>query len=292
MGNGVAVSVIHRKRESDESAMSRRRFGAVAAAAATMSMLPACLGARDSLIEKGEPVDTGRRRFDAYFEEVAKLRDEVEELDSDLFPLRQPLVEELSLDVDVALGDLLDATKKRVGVVKDFGLTMTLRLRPTPTVIDERGELEADDKQETLIKAIEESANRAMQSFDQYSELLDKASELQKRRGDLAERIEKLPPDVDKSLVEREIVGAGVVLRKAEQKLLRDTRTISHFLIGLVQSVDTGATEAHAAKCAEAIAFKEENKKKKPKPRPRWRPRGGPRPRPRPKPAGGGDFEM
>jgi hypothetical protein len=174
---------------------------------------------------------------------------------------------------------------------------MTLRLRPTPKVVDERGNLEAGEKQETLIKAIEESANRAMQSFEQYTALLDKASALEKKRGDLAERIDKLPPDVDKSAIEREIVGAGVVIRDSEDKLLRSTRTISHFLVGLVAASDTGATDARETRCDEAIAFHEENKKKpKPRPRPRWRPpRGGARPRPaapKPKPAGGGDFEM
>lgn len=264
-------------------------------AAAALSSVTGCLGARDSLIERGETVDTGRKRFDDYFEEVAALREEVEKLDPDLFPLRQPLVEELDLSVDVALGDLLEATKKRAEKARDFGISMTLRLKPTPKVLDERG-LEAGEKQETLIKAIEEAANRAMQTFEEYTALLDKAAALEKTRSDLADRIDKLPPTVDKDLVEREIVGAGVVIRDAETKLLRSTRTISHFLVGLVAAADTGATDARETRCDEAIAFHEENKKKpKPKPRPRWRPpRGGgrPRPAPRPKPAGGGDFEM
>ncbi len=294
MGDCVAVSVTRKT-------WSRRGL-MMAAAAASLSQSTGCaLFATDSLIEQGEPVDTGRRRFDAYFEAVGALRDKVDKLDSDLFPLRQPLVEELDLSVDVALGDLLDATRKRVGKMGDFGVTMTLRLRPTPTVVDERGELEADDKQESLIKAIEESANRAMQSFADYSALLDQANELDNKRAELAERIDKLPPDVDKDLVEREIVGAGIVLRESEKRLIKDTRTISHFLVGLVASVDTGAIGARQTRCEEAIAFQAENKKKKkkkakPKGRPRWRPRPGRRPaappKPRPRPGGGGDFEM
>jgi hypothetical protein len=290
MGNGIAVSVTKSK------IIGRRRFGSLLGALA-LSHTVGCLGARDSLIEKGERVDTGRRRFDAYFEEVAELRDEVEKLDSDLFPLRQPLVEELDLSVDVALGDLLEAAKKRANKVRDFGVSMTLRLRPVPTVDNEVGELESGEKQETFIAAIEESANRAMKTFEEYSALLDKAAALDRKRNDLAERIDKLPPDVDKSLIEREIVGAGKVIRKSEKKLLKDSRTISHFLVGLVASVDTGATAAHDEKCAEAIAFHEENKKKKRKPRPRrrWRPPAGgrrPAPKPKPKPPAGGDFEM
>lgn len=289
MGNGAAVPV--KNGSSPDRRVPRRTLGALL----SLALLAGCIGGRDSLIEKGERVETGRRQFDAYFEEVGDLRDAVEKLDPDLFPLRQPLVEELDLSVDVALGDLLDATQKRVTKVRDFGISMTLQLRPTPRVIDERGELEADDKQETLIKAIEESANRAMQSYTQYSELLEKANELGKQRADLADRIDKLPPTVDKDLVEREIVGAGVVIRDAENKLLRNTRTISHFLVGLVTSVDTGATASHETRCAEAIAFHEENKKKPQpkKPTPRWRPRPGTRPAaPAPRPKPGGDFEM
>jgi hypothetical protein len=285
---------------SRRKTIKRRNFGALLALLA-VAPTTGCLFSTGSLIEKGESVETGRRRFDNYFEEVSALREKVDKLDSDLFPLRQPLVEELDVSVDIALGDLLEETKKRVTKAKDFGVSMTLRLRPTPTVVEGRGDVESEDKQATLIKAIEESANRAMQSFEQYSLLLDEASALDKKRAELAERIDKLPPDADKGLIEREIKGAGVVIRGTEKKLIKDTRTISHFLVGLVASVDTGATESHQTRCDEAIAFHEQNKKKpKPKPRgrPRWRPRPGggrpaaPKPAPKPKPAGGGDFEM
>lgn len=288
MGNGVAVSV-------RPKTFNRRGFGALLVLL-TVPQSAGCLFSTGSLIEKGERVETGRSRFDTYFEEVSALRDDVDKLDEDLFPLRQPLVEELDVSVDIGLGPLLSTTKQRVSKAKDFGVTMTLRLRPTPLVMQGRGDVEAEDKQATLVKAIEESANRAMKTFEEYTALLDRAAALDKKRGELAERIDKLPPDVDRDLVEREIKGAGVVIRRSEKKLIQSTRTISHFLIGLVAAVDTGATESHQARCDEAIAFFDENKKKPPapKPKPRWRPQPGPRPaapRPTPKP-GGGDFEM
>jgi hypothetical protein len=296
MGNGAAVPVTDRNQR-------RRTFLTQLACAASALALPGCLGRGESKIENGETVTTGRRQYDAYFEKVSELRDSVEKLDSDLFPLRQPLVEELSLDVDVALSVLLAATKERVAKMRDFGVSMTLQLRPTPRVIEDKTGLEADEKQATLIKAVEESANRAMQSYEQYAAMLDEAGALEKQRSDLADRIDKLPPNVDKSLIEREIVGAGVVLRDTEKKLLGNTRTITHFIVGLVSSVDTGATEGYDAKCAEAIALQGDKNKPTPKPKPGWRPPAGPRPAPRPRPApgprpapapkpGGGDFEM
>jgi hypothetical protein len=291
------------------SLTNRRQFSTIMVLGPSLfgsSVLGGCfLTTKSSKLEDGERVDTGRKSFDDYFAQVADLRDKVKELDSDLFPIRRPLVEEMDLDVDVALGRLLDETRKRVGKFKDYGITLSLLLRPTPKVLEERGSLEADQKDETLIKAIEESAVLAMQTFREYSMLLDQADALDKQRGPLADTIDKLPPDTDKGLVEREIVGAGRVLDKAEQKLLRDTRTLSHFLVGLVDAVDSGAMESHEQKCEDAIARKPapvEQPKTKPKPRP-WRPPPRPTgagtppptptptpPRPRPKP--GGDFEM
>jgi hypothetical protein len=280
-----------------------RRVGHLLLVAACL--LPGCLGKSESKIEKGETVETGRRNFDEYFAEVTELRQKVEGLDSDLFPLRKPLVESMELDVDVALGSLLEETRKRVTKYRDYGISLTLQLRPTPQVIEDRGDLEPDQDDESLVKAIEESAQLAMQVFVEYTQLLNKASELDAQRSELAERIDKLPPNIDKELVGRELVGAGRVLKKTEEKLLRDTRTVSHFLIGLVDAVDTGAMTARQTKCDEAIAAVKSDPKPAPKP-PRGR-GGVPRPRPvvprptgpaqpvpapPPRPKPGGDFEM
>jgi hypothetical protein len=275
------------------------------------ALLVGCVKKGESQIEKGEHVETGRRNFDEYFEEVSSLREKVDGLDSDLFPLRKPLVEMMELDVDVALGTLLEETKKRVGKFHDYGISLTLQLRPTAQVIEDRGDLEPDQRDESLVKAIEESAQLSMQVFTEYSQLLNKAAELDAQRGELADRIDKLPPTYDKELIGREIVGAGKVLKKTEEKLLRDTRTVSHFLLGLVDAVDTGALAARQTRCEEAIAAVKEEPKPVTKPRPGRPPRprpAGPRPTaprptgpvppspvptpqpPRPKP--GGDFEM
>jgi len=248
-------------------------------------------GGGASLLEQGKPVDTGRREFDRYFERVAELRDQVEALDSDMFQLRERLVEEMNLDVDVAIGDLLEATRKQVGKAKDYGTTLSLQLTPQPKVIIDRGKIEAGDEEENLFVAIEQSAERAMDEFKSYSQLLEVASELEQQRSSLAERIDKLPSRYQnkKGLIEDEIVAAGRVIERAENKLLRDTRTLGHFLVGLVEAVDTGALESQVAKCDEAISFFEKNKSKKKKPRRRRGPR---RTRPPPPPPSGGDFEM
>ena len=102
------------------------------------------------------------------------------------------------------------------------------------------------------------------------------------------------------------------MLAKIEQKLLRDTRTIGHFMIGLAAVADTGARDGYDGKCDQAIAVVEKQEKKKAESKKRWagrgrgrgRPRGrarpkgrgrpAPKPRPAPptRPAGGGDFEM
>ncbi len=257
-------------------------------------LLVACAGSNQSLLEQGEPVDTGRRSFDEYFESVAELRDDVEGLDSDLFQLREPMTEVLETDVDITLPALLDETRRRAGKFRDFGVTLNLRLTPEPKLVRAHGELEPDDKQLSLLAAIEESAHRGMTTFKQYSELLERAVGLDAKRSELAEQIDRLPASFTKrDLVETEIVAAGRVLRTIEQKLSQDTRTIAHFMLGLAAAVDTGAWDGHEEKCAEAIAAFDEKKKKgkgkgkRPPRRGNYRP-----PRPPPKPPAGGDFEM
>lgn len=267
-----------------------------------------CLARQESLLEKGERVDTGRRPFDTYFEEVDALRDEVDSLDSDLFPMRQPLTEHLGLDVDASLPKLLGETRTRATKLRDYGVSMNLGLTPLPKVLQVKGNLELDAKDEGLPEAIQEAAVRASDTFKKYQDLLVRAASLEEQRNKLADKIDQLPPGYAKRpLIETEIVAAGRVLEKAERKLAKDTRTIAHFLIGLVQAVDTGATELQSQKCDETVVATQEKGKKPPKSG--WRPPPGPatarkgpppaavsRPAPVPRPVptrpAAGDFEM
>ncbi|MCA9621090.1 MAG: hypothetical protein KC731_18840 [Myxococcales bacterium] len=258
---------------------------------ALLLALPGCFGGGKSQIEANERVETGRREFDSYFADVDAIRDEVEKLDADMYEVRERLVDELAVNPDISLGALLEKTKKRVEKAKGYGTSLTLALSPSPHIIAVAGE-SSDDRDDQLGTAIEQSAQRAFDTFKSRSVLLEQVADLDRKRGELADRIDNLPKRFEdkKSLMEEEIVGAGRVLRSVEKRLLKDTRTLSHFLVGLSVAVDSGAMEGRDAKCDEAIAYMEEHKKKKPAPRPRWRGGGG-KPRPRPQPSGGG-FEM
>ena len=268
-------------------------------------LLSGCLSVTESKLEKGESVDVGRRQFDTYFEEVAALRDEVADLDRDLFPMREPLVDQLDVGVDAPIGTLMEKTHKRVEKVRDFGIMLSLRLTPTPKILMVKGEVEVDDRDQPLFDAIEKSATIAMAEFRKHTELLEKAAALEARRAKLAEELTDLPPRLEpqREVIETEILGAGRILRSAEKNLLLNTRTISHYLVALSDAVDTGATESLETKCDEAIAkAAEEPKKPEPprwRPQPKWRPPPGPRPTaprpapaPKPRPQPGGDFEM
>jgi hypothetical protein len=261
----------------------------------------ACAASNESLLEKGEAVKVGRRNYDDYFAEVARVRDKVEGFDSDLFPVREPLVEALDVSVDTSLSELMVATRKRVGKFKDYGVTLNLRLAPNPILIVQTGELAADERDEGLLKAVQEAASRGLSTYREYAQLLALIADLDGQRQQLADGLDKLPPDfADKGLVEDEIVGAGQVLHSAERKLLRDSRSLSHFMIALSEAVDTGAAEVKDAKCDEAMAsYKPPSKPKSSGPPAGKRPAGPgrppaprpPQPRPTPKP-GGGDFDM
>jgi hypothetical protein len=281
---------------------------------AVSTLLTGCLSQKESLLETGQSVDSGRRQFDAYFKKVGDLRDKVKDLDSDLFPLREPLTQELDVGEDASLPVLLEATRKRVAKLRDYGISINLQLTPQPRVITHQGDLEQDDKDASLPPAIQEAAIRSMNAFKEYQLMLEQAADLEAKRNELADKMETLPRTFTKrELLETELVAAGRVLAKAEQKLLRDTRTIGHFMIGLAAVSDTGARDGYDSKCDQAVAVFEEQEKKKaarkkrwagrgrgrPRPRPRPRPRTGggtPRPKPAPtpptRPAGGGDFEM
>ncbi len=261
----------------------------------SVPLMTGCFGHTESLIVQDQRVDSGRREFDSYFEEVDDLRDQVEQLDSDMFAVRERLVEELDVSPDIALGTLLEKTRKRVEKAKGYGTALTLTLSPRPRIIVIAGEA-GDERDDRFGTAVEQSAEKALDKFKAYTELLELASALDSRRNELAERIDKLPKQYQdkRDLLETEIVGAGEVLRDVESKLLRDTRTLSHFLVGLTTAVNSGGLETRSEKCDEAIAFMEEEKKKektkaKWKGRYRGRPTGRPAPQPRP---AGGDFEM
>jgi hypothetical protein len=285
--------------------------------AALCACLTAGCATGDSLMEKGERVETGRGRFDSYFGEVADLRNKVKGIDSDLFPIRQPLTEEFSLGVDTPLQKIMEETRKRVEKLRTFGVVLGLRISPQPVVLVEAGELGQEEGDEGALKAIQEAAVRALATYRQYQELSQLATKLDDQRNELAASIEKLPPDFDKkSLIENEIVGAGRVLQEVQNKLLKDSRTCALFLVALAEAVDSGGIDAHEQACSEAKAHwkpprRPPNKRgpgKRPAAgavaRPAAGPAAGPRPGPGPaavappppppppRPKAGGDFDM
>jgi len=285
--------------------MSLNRLLLVGALLLTPS-LTGCSKVGRTDVETGGRVNTGRARFDNYFREVQRFKKRVEKLErDDLFVLREPLIEELDVDADVALGPLMTATRERVKKFRGYGVMLSLHIAPDAELQVVRGDVEIDQKDERLIKAIETAAKSAMTSFSDYTELLEEMSALEVQRAELADRIDSLPKKFEarKGMIEDEIVGAGRVLRGSERTLLSKTQVISHFLVGLSSAIESGASTANVEACEEAIAFKKEQEdkktpwwKKKRRPRPRWRPPpGGARPAPKPRPApagGGGDFEM
>lgn len=265
-----------------------------------IGLTPGCFifGTKESKLVAGEEVEVGKRKFDAYFEEIATFRDTVEDVETDHFSVREPLIDQLDVDVEAGVGTLLDATGERMGKIRDFGVQTSLQLTPEPKVIRFTGkDIEARAEDEPLFRAVEKSATVALERFREHQQLLSRLAELDRRRGELAEEIDDLgAQDADaRETIETEIVGAGKVLREAEKKLLASSRTLSHFLLGLATTVDTGAIGTYASECEEARKRMAEKEKEKPKrPQPRWRPRprpAGPRPPPKPAPAGG-DFEM
>ncbi len=247
--------------------------------------LPACFGSISQL-ESGKKVNTGKKKFDSYFDAVATLRDDVKDLKSDLFPIREPLTDELDLKEEIELPALISAVRKRAKKAKDYGVMLNLRLTPEPKLFHVKGKLDVDPRDEGMMRAVEEAASRAMTVFEQYSQLLAAIVQLDERRDKLAERIDRLDEDDPKrDVIETEIVGAGRVLAKAERKLRRDSRTLALYLVALAGAVDTGAMVSLDEECREAIEAK-------PKKRPRRKWRRPARPYKPPPKSGGDDFEM
>lgn len=261
-----------------------------------------CGGA--SMVERGERIQTGKGRVDAYFAEVIELRTKVKELDSDLFPLRQPLTEGFSVGVDTPLQALMEETRKRVEKLKTFGVTLSLRLSPNPTVVVVQGELSQEELDDSTMRAIQESAVRALTTFREYQELSRYAAKLDAQRNAMMDGLERAAPDASqRKQLEEEILGAGRVLQEVQNKLLKDMRTCSILLVALTEVVDTGAAEAHESACQEAMAHYKPPKTYRggarrgggarpptpaatPAPAPP-RPSGGGKPK-----KGGGDFDM
>jgi hypothetical protein len=258
-----------------------------------------------SKLEHGESVNSGHGKFDDYFDKVADFRDRVEKIDSDLFKVREPLVESMELDPDSSLIQVTLSTGRRASKFRDYGVMLNLRLTPEPKIRIEKGpDVELDGKYQAVIDSVEQSASRAMQSFREYQKLLDEANELESQRPKLADRVDKIDEkDESRQVVEVELVAAGRVLKNAAEKLEGDSRALSHFLVGLAAAVDTGAEASFEEKCESAIARRPVPRRRFGKARggarkPAARRGGGRRPAPRPKPkpapppAGGTDFDM
>lgn len=252
-----------------------------------LSMMGCTVSGR-GLVEYADSVDTGKRRYDAYFEAIIELRDAVSELNSDLFPVREPLVETLELDVDVALATLVEKVREQVAKQRDYGVLLNLRLMPRPKLVVERGTFEATESDERLVRSIEESANRALSTYKKYRALLSTVQQLGKRRSMLANRLGDLEAGYPKrDLVEAELVASGRVLRSAAKKLFGDTRTLSFFMIALADATDTGAATKVDEKCEAALS----NRRPRRRSRRRGR-RGRGKPVKRPPPPRGGEFSM
>lgn len=213
-----------------------------------------CAGS-DSLVEKGERVQTGKGRFDAYFGQVIELREKVKALDSDLFPLRQPLTEAYDMNVDSPLSKLMAETKKRLEKYKSFGVSASLRITPNPIVVLSQGDLSQDEADEVTLKAIQETAVRSLATYREYDQLLELAVRYDEQRSALIDQVEKFGSEVaDKSKLENEILGAGRILAEVQSKLLKDMRTCSLLLVALSDAVDTGGATARDASCDEAMS--------------------------------------
>lgn len=261
-----------------------RRWASWLCAAALASGATGCLGGAGSQLERGESVSTGQANFDEYFEAVAQLRDKVAGLDSDMFPVRQPLTEQLETGTEVSMTELLAKVRERVEKLKGFGMTMALVLDPQPKIVTQHGKLEADLKDERLALAIEDSGKRAFATFKELGLLMMKAAELEAQRAALAEKLDRVPAeDPNRGVIEDELVGAGRVLQKAQEKLLGDSRTLALYLVSLSDAAYSGATSP------EVQCFDAESKtgKKGPKTGPGPGPKGPP-----PPPSGKDDFEM
>jgi len=246
-------------------------------------------GPSESALEKGEQVSTGEKRFDDFFTEVAALRDKVAGFDSDLFPVRQPLTEQLELNTDITMPELIAKVRERAEKLRSFGLTMALVLMPTPKMMSQKGNLETDVADERVVVAVEESAQRAFTTFKEFGALMLQATALDAQRADLAEAMDKLPADdPNRDTIKSEIVGAGRVLQVAEEKLLKDSRTLGLYLVWLSEAVDTGAAPKIGDGCPTEPAAAAKTPKK-PGPKPQGPGPKGPTP---PRPPGGDDFEM
>ena len=262
----------------------RRIFGWLCAAGLALGAV-GCGGAAGSALERGEKVTTGQQRFDDYFAQVAALRDKVQGFDSDMFPVRQPICEQLGLSSTASMNELLGKVHERAEKLRSFGLTMSLVLDPNPKVLSQKGKLDADVEDERVVLSVEDSAKRAFTAFKEFGELMRQASALDAKRGELAEHIDKLSAkDPNRDVIKDEIVGAGKVLEQAQEKLVKDSRTLGLYLMSLSDAVDTGAAASKDKECEEAIAGKAPPKKPtKPGPAPKGPPG---------RPTKGEDFEM
>ncbi|MBN4059230.1 hypothetical protein JYT22_01100 [Endomicrobium sp. AH-315-J14] len=267
----------------------RRRWATVAHVVMAVLLSGCLFGAAGSKLEDGKSVRVGKRKFDTYFAAVAELRDQAKEIDGDLFTVREPLWEELDVDVNVPVVELMDITRKRVGKYRDYGLIMNLRLTPSPRVITVEGTMDLDERDRVLLATVETTAARAMSLYSQVSDLLLVAVQLESQRGPVAELIDRLSPrDPKRDEIELEIVAAGRVIKESRRKLSILGARLAFFLVELIRAVDTGASDTLEEQC-EQLKLDAAERKTRPRPPPR-RPSGRPRPK---RPSGGGDdFDL
>jgi len=209
----------------------------------------------DSLVEKGQRLRTGKDLLDAYLGEVLELSQRVARLDSDLFPLRQPLTEAFDVNVDTPLERLLDITRERIAKLKSFGVTTSLRITPSPIVLVHHGDFSHDEVDDVTLRAVQESAVRTLTTYREYAQDLELARRLEEARAKLDEQAARLgQTSPERAKVEAELAGSRRVLGKVQSKLLAEMRTCSLMLVALAEAVDTGGATGRDASCDEAMA--------------------------------------
>jgi hypothetical protein len=248
-----------------------------------------CFGS-GSLLVQGKSVESGRGRFDRYFERVLELKQQVSKMDRDFAKIREPLTDTLKMDAKAKPRRIFARLRAKATKLKGYGVLVNLRLRPLPIVVVDSGTMEKGERAESLMVSVQESAVRALQVIKENVELIEATDMLDRRRDELAERIDNTPSDTDRSLLEREVVGAGKVLSQVRKRLGRLNGVLARYLVGLTMSFDTGASKAKDSKCEDALAGKRPRRRRWGRGRRGRKPAG--RAKPKPTPKAGGGFDM
>lgn len=210
------------------------------AACVFVAFTAACSGAASSShVAAGETFSTGNADYDAFFRDVVDVRSQAEKASADLEGISKPLRDALRIEATPSAPLPQEVVRTEAKKLQLDGTLLHLDLIPEVKVVVS-GKTDADDQK--LFTSIEQTAKASVAMSRKTSELVARIHDLEKRRAELSDSVDKSFTDPSKrEEVKRELKAAATILTDARSLGDRHGGAAARLALDLALAMETGA---------------------------------------------------